>query len=256
MNKRFFRLLAAALTICLLPHTLAACAGQEPCETTGMDTAHIAPLSSPAPAEDAPPTVHTFTLQTAAPGAETGFAFCEGSSFTAGERVLICAEPRFGYVPRFRSDAEVEIWYLGAFRYELTMPDRDTGLTVSFEPIPGEPHFIRSACDKGFLIVGCDTDDDMNDLARPGEHVQFYVMPDEGFALARENITVTAGGELWEDWWFLGELVEQDPEDGAIIDGIYVFEAVMPDCDLEVGVTCTTEAASPADAIRIPVPTN
>ena len=247
MNKRFFRLLAAVLTVCLFSCILTACT----CQARRDTDARITPLSSPAP--DTSPAAYTFTLRTADPSGDTGFAFCEGSSFAAGDRVNFCAEPRVGYAPRFQSDGEVEIWYLGGFRYELTMPDRDTDLTVRFEAVPGEPHFIRSACEKGFLIAGCDADEEMNDFARPGERVQFYVMPDEGCVLTRENICVTAGGESWEDWWFLGAPVEVDPEDGVPLESIYVFEVVMPDCDLEVSVACTAEADGPADAVRIPV---
>ena len=34
----------------------------------------------------------------------------------------------------------------------------------------------------------------------------------EGYTLTPENITLTVGGESWEQWWFLGQVSEPDPE--------------------------------------------
>ena len=52
----------------------------------------------------------------------------------------------------------------------------------------------------------------------------------------------------------LQELVEEI--EGTVIDGIFLFEAVMPEGDLEVSITCTpgTEAASAQ--VRVPVSLN
>ena len=134
------------------------------------------------------------------------------------------------------------------------MPDHDMTLTVNFVPAQGDAHFINTTCENGEFYTVCDVDDDFRDIAKPGEYVQFYVMADEGFTLDPENITMTADGESWDAWWFLGEIVEEDPE--YPISGIFVFETVMPDADLNVSITCTAEADITADPVRIPVSVN
>ena len=199
---------------------------------------------------------YTFELRSNDPTEEIGYVFCEGTEFAAGESVIFYAEPWYGYLVEFTAepDVELELYYLGACTYELVMPAHDVVLTANFVPAPGEAHFINTTCENGEFFALCDFDEDLRDFAKAGEFVQFYVMPDEGFTLNPENITMTVGGEPWENWWFLGELVEEI--EGTVIDGIFLFEAVMPEGDLEVSITCTpgTEAASAQ--VRVPVSVN
>ena len=199
---------------------------------------------------------YTFELRSNDPTEEIGYVFCEGTEFAAGESVIFYAEPWYGYLVEFTAepDVELELYYLGACTYELVMPAHDVVLTANFVPAPGEPHFINTTCENGEFFALCDFDEDLRDFAKAGEFVQFYVMPDEGCTLTPENIALTVGGEPWENWWFLGELVEEI--EGTVIDGIFLFEAVMPEGDLEVSITCTpgTEAASAQ--VRVPVSVN
>ena len=239
--------------------------------TNGIDEAHFGPYAICNRAQVVtflyrakdfpkyePSEKYTFELRSNDPTEETGFVFCEGTEFTAGESVIFYAEPWYGYLAEFAAepDVELELYYLGACTYELVMPAHDVVLTANFVPAPGEAHFINTTCANGEFFALCDFDEDLRDFAKAGEFVQFYVMPDEGFTLTPENITLTVGGESWEDWWFLGELVEEIPEEDLVIDGIFLFEAVMPEGDLEVSITCTpgTEAASAQ--VRVPVSLN
>ena len=203
-----------------------------------------------------PVAAYTFELRSNDPTEEIGYVFCEGTEFAAGESVIFYAEPWYGYLVEFTAepDVELELYYLGACTYELVMPAHDVVLTANFVPAPGEAHFINTTCENGEFFALCDFDEDLRDFAKAGEFVQFYVMPDEGCTLTPENIALTVGGEPWENWWFLGELVEEI--EGTVIDGIFLFEAVMPEGDLEVSITCTpgTEAASAQ--VRVPVSVN
>ena len=200
-----------------------------------------------------PRTAHTFELRSNDPTEETGFVFCEGSEFAAGESVIFYAEPWYGYLVEFEAEpnVELELYYLGAFTYELIMPDHDVVLTANFVPAPGEHHFINTTCENGEFYAVCDFDEDLRDIAKAGEFVQFYVMPDEGCTLEPQNITLTVNGEAWDSWWYLGELVEEYED--MVIDGIFVFETVMPDADLDVSITCTPGTAPAAADIRVPV---
>ena len=164
---------------------------------------------------------------------------------------MFYAEPWFGYVVEFEAGEELELYYLGACTYELIMPDHDVTLTVNFVPAEGDAHHIRTTCENAEFYALCDVDEEFNDIAKPGEFVQFYVMADEGYTLTPENITLTVGGESWDAWWFLGQVSEPDPE--LEMGSIFVFEAVMPDADLDVSITCTAEADAQADAVRVPV---
>ena len=198
---------------------------------------------------------YTFELRSNDPTEETGFVLCEGTEFAAGESVIFYAEPWYGYLVEFAAepDVELELYYLGACTYELVMPAHDVVLTANFVPAPGEAHFINTTCENGEFFALCDFDEDLRDFAKAGEFVQFYVIPDEGFTLTPENITLTVGGESWEDWWFLGELVEEIPEEDLVIDGIFLFEAVMPEGDLEVSITCTPGTEATSAQVRVPV---
>ena len=201
-----------------------------------------------------PSETHTFTLKSNDPTEEIGFVYCEGTEFAAGESVIFYAEPWYGYVVEFEAEGELELYYLGACCYELIMPDRDVTLTVNFIPAPGEAHFIRTTCENGEFYAVCDMDEDLNDIAKPGEYVQFYVMADDGFALTAENISVTVGGESWDTWWFLGQISEPDPE--LELGSIYCFEVLMPDADLDVAITCTAETDTSAAPVRISISVN
>ena len=198
-----------------------------------------------------PDTLYTFELKTNDPTEEIGWAFCEGTEFAAGESVVFYAEPWFGYLVEFEAEGELELYYLGACSYELIMPDHDVTLTVNFVPAQGDAHHIRTTCENGEFIALCDVDEEFNDIAKPGEFVQFYVMANEGFTLTPENITLTAGGESWEQWWFLGQVSEPDPE--LEMGSIFVFEAVMPDADLDVSIICTAGDTAAANTFRAPV---
>ena len=235
--------------------------------TNGMDATHFGSLTvcnraqvvtflyrAKDVAVSNPDVRYTFELKTNDPTEEIGWAFCEGTEFAAGESVVFYAEPWFGYLVDFEAEGELELYYLGACSYELIMPDHDVTLTVNFVPAQGDAHFINTTCENGEFYTVCDVDDDFRDIAKPGEYVQFYVMADEGFTLDPENITMTADGESWDAWWFLGQVSEPDPE--LEMGSIFVFEAVMPDADLNVSITCTAEADITADPVRIPVSVN
>ena len=201
-----------------------------------------------------PVTRYTFELRSNDPTEEIGFVACEGTEFAAGESVIFYAEPWYGYLVEFEAEPEVELelYYLGACTYELIMPDHDVVLTANFVPAPGDPHFITTSCENGFALAFCDSDEDLNDFAKPGEFVQFYIIPDEGFTFSPEGFTATAGGQALEDWWYLGKLAEADPELG-IPDGIYLVEMVMPDADVTVSITCTPGTETAAAEVRVPV---
>ena len=201
-----------------------------------------------------PVTRYTFGLRSGDPTGETGFVFCEGTEFAAGESVIFYAEPWYGYLVEFEAqpDVELELYYLGACTYELIMPDHDVVLTANFVPAPGEPHYITTTCANGFAMAVCDVDGELNDIAKAGEFVQFYIVPDEGFTFSPGNFSVTAGGQPLEDWWYLGKLSEADPELG-ISDGIYLVELRMPDADVTVSITCTPGTETAAAAVRVPV---
>ena len=198
-----------------------------------------------------PDTLYTFELKTNDPTEEIGWAFCEGTEFAAGESVVFYAEPWFGYLVEFEAEGELELYYLGACSYELIMPDHDVTLTVNFVPAQGDAHHIRTTCENAEFIALCDVDEEFNDIAKPGEFVQFHVMADEGYTLTPENITLTVGGESWEQWWFLGQVSEPDPE--LEMGSIFVFEAVMPDADLDVSIICTAGDTAAANTFRAPV---
>ena len=232
--------------------------------TNGMDATHFGSLNVCNRAQvvtflyrakDVPvvdtPAVYSFELKTNDPTEEIGWAYCEGTAFAAGESVLFYAEPWFGYIADFEAEGELELYYLGACNYELIMPDHDVTLTVNFVPAQGDAHHIRTTCENGEFYALCDVDEDFNDIAKPGEFVQFYVMANEGFTLTPENITLTAGGESWEQWWFLGQVSAPDPE--LELGSIFAFEAVMPNADLDVSITCTAEGSAAAQAVRVPV---
>ena len=198
-----------------------------------------------------PDAKYTFELKTNDPTEEIGWAFCEGTEFAAGESVVFYAEPWFGYLVEFEAEGELELYYLGACTYELIMPDHDVTLTVNFVPAQGDAHHIRTTCENAEFIALCDVDEEFNDIAKPGEFVQFHVMADEGYTLTPENITLTVGGESWDAWWFLGQVSEPDPE--LEMGSIFVFEAVMPDADLDVSIICTAGDAAAANTFRAPV---
>ena len=232
--------------------------------TNGMDATHFGSLNvcnraqvvtflyraKDVPVAD-PDAKYTFELKTNDPTEEIGWAFCEGTEFAAGESVVFYAEPWFGYLVEFEAEGELELYYLGACSYELIMPDHDVTLTVNFVPAQGDAHHIRTTCENGEFIALCDVDEEFNDIAKPGEFVQFHVMADEGYTLTPENITLTVGGESWEQWWFLGQVSEPDPE--LEMGSIFVFEAVMPDADLDVSITCTAGDTAAANTFRAPV---
>ena len=202
-----------------------------------------------------PPASYTFTLTTNDPDEETGFAFCEGETFTEGESVIFYAEPMYGYLVEFTAepaDESLELYYLGAYTYELVMPAHDVTLTANFVPAEGDAHYITTNCENGESIALCDFDEDFNDFAKPGEYVLFYVIADEGYTLTPENISATVNGEAWENIWYLGEIVEEDPDLGTI-DGVFLVEMLMPDADVTVTFTCTAEASAEAEAVRTPV---
>ncbi len=200
---------------------------------------------------------YTFELRSNDPTEETGFVFCEGTEFAAGESVIFYAEPWYGYLVEFTAepDVELELYYLGACTYELVMPAHDVVLTANFVPAPGEAHSITTTCANGFAFANCDYDDDLNDIAKAGEFVQFYIIPDEGFTFSPEDFSVTADGQSLEDWWYLGEIVEEDPELGTI-DGIFVVELRMPDADISVSITCTPGTETESAQVRVPVSLN
>ena len=201
-----------------------------------------------------PVTRYTFELRSNDPTEEIGFVACEDTEFAAGESVIFYAEPWYGYLVEFEAEPEeeLELYYLGAGTYELIMPDHDVVLTVNFVPAPGEPHFITTSCENGYALAFCDTDEDLNGFAKPGEFVQFYIIPDESFTFSPEGFTATAGGQVLEDWWYLGKLAEADPELG-IPDGVYLVEMVMPEADVTVSVTCAPGAETAAAEVRVPV---
>ena len=232
--------------------------------TNGMDATHFGSLTvcnraqvvtflyraKDVPVAD-PDTLYTFELKTNDPTEEIGWAYCEGTEFAAGESVVFYAEPWFGYLVDFEAEGELELYYLGACNYELIMPDHDVTLTVNFVPAQGDAHHIRTTCENAEFYALCDVDEDFNDIAKPGEFVQFYVMANEGYTLTPENITLTAGGESWNEWWFLGQVSEPDPE--LEMGSIFVFEAVMPDADLDVSIICTAGDTAAANTFRAPV---
>ena len=198
---------------------------------------------------------YTFELRTNDPDSEIGFAFCEGTEFAAGESVFFYAEPMYGYLVEFSAapECELELYYLGMFTYELVMPDHDLVLTANFVSAPGETHFITGTCENGFLFANTDYDEEGSDFAKAGEIVQLFIVPDEGFTFDPANISVTVGGEPWTEGWYLGEIVEEDPDFGTI-DGIFVYEFLMPDADVSISVTCTPKTNTSAAAqVRIPV---
>ena len=236
--------------------------------TNGLDAAHFGPYTICNRAqvvtflyrtamlpEPLPEGTYRFTLLGSDPSEETGYVYCEGEAYAPGERVTFYAEPWYGYLVEFYAepeDAQLELYYLGANCYELVMPAHDVTLTAYFVPAEGSNRYITINCENGFAFANCDMDDGLNDFAKPGEFVQFYVMPDEGYTFSPENFTVTAGGEVVEDCWYLGELVEEDD----FIEGIFLFELVMPDADVTVSITCTPDTgtnAAAADAMRISV---
>ena len=203
-----------------------------------------------------PPAAYTFELRSNDPAEEIGYVYCEGSAFAAGESVIFYAEPWYGYLVEFTAepaDETLELYYLGANTYELIMPAHDVVLTANFVPAPGDAHFLTTTCTGGFAFADCDYDEELNDIAKPGEHVLFYIIPDEGFTFSPEGFTASANGQSLKDFWYLGEVVEEDPELGTI-DGIFLVELLMPDADVSVSITCTaeTETAAAAD-VRIPV---
>ena len=232
--------------------------------TNGMDATHFGSLNVCNRAQvvtflyrakdvphAAPDGKYTFELKTNDPTEEIGWAFCEGTEFAAGESVVFYAEPWFGYLVEFEAEEELELYYLGACSYELIMPDHDVTLTVNFVPAEGDAHYIRTTCENAEFYALCDVDEEFNDIAKPGEFVQFYVMANEGYTLTPENITLTVGGESWNEWWFLGQVSEPDPE--LEMGSIFVFETVMPDADLDVSITCTAGDTAAANTFRAPV---
>ncbi len=206
-------------------------------------------------AKDIEPAVrYSFELRSNDPTEEIGFAFCEGTEFAAGESVIFYAEPWFGYLVEFEAEpnVELELYYLGAYTYELVMPAHDLVLTANFVPAPGESHGITLDCENGFAFAVCDADENGSSFAKAGEFIQIFIIPEEGFTFSPESFTATANGQPVENWWYLGEIVEEDPELG-VIDGIFAIELIMPDADLTVSVTCTPGADTAAAEVRLPV---
>jgi len=232
--------------------------------TNGMDATHFSPyavcnraqvVTFLYRAKDIEPAArYSFELRSNDPTEEIGFAFCDGTEFAAGESVTFYAEPWFGYLVEFSAepDVELELYYLGAYTYELVMPAHDLVLTANFVPAPGEAHNLSIDCENGMAFAVCDADEEGNSIAKAGEFLQIFIIPEEGFTFSPESFTATAGGQTVEDWWYLGEIVEEDPDLG-VIDGIFVVELVMPDADLTVSVTCTPGADTAAAELRLPV---
>ena len=196
--------------------------------------------------------MHSFELLTNDPSEETGFAYCEGTEFAAGESVIFYAEPWYGYLVQFEVNADtIELYYLGGNYYEFIMPDQDVVMTAHFVPAPGDAHHINMEYANCFALADCLTDADDRDIAKAGEFVQILIFPDEGFTFSEECITVIANGQPMEDWWYLGGL-EDDPEYGTV----YIVELLMPDTDVDISITCTPGTSPAAAEVRIPVSVN
>ena len=199
------------------------------------------------------PTTYNFNLVSNDPDNEIGFILTEGSTYRAGDTVRFYAEPWLGYVVEFTAEPSLEgleLRYLGAYVYELTMPDHDLTIHASFVPAQGSTHRISTACTGGEFITNTDYDDELYDIAKPGEHVLFFVYPDEGFILTEDSISATAGGAAVEDFWFLGEFVDEYPEDNLSI-RYYLCELVMPDADVSVTIRCTPGTSTSAAQSRM-----
>ena len=199
------------------------------------------------------PEIHSFELINSDPTEETGYVFCEGTEFAAGESVIFYAEPWYGYLAQFEVNAEdVELYYLGGNYYELIMPDQDVVMTAHFVPATGDYHYINMTCSNSFAVVDCLTDEDYNDIAKPGEFVQIFIFPNEGCTFSENRFFASANGKPMKDWWYLG-YVEDDPEYGTI----HIVEMLMPDADVSISINCPYGAAPTAAAeVRIPVSVN
>ena len=199
---------------------------------------------------------YAFTLTTNDPSEELGFAMLEGEGpFFAGQRIGFYVEPMYGYLVEFETVPALEapeLYYLGAGNYEFVMPACDVQMTVKFVPAAGPAYSITTTCTNGMAIANCDFDEDFNDFAKAGEFVQFVILPDEGYTFADGGFTAKVNGKVWEQCWYLGEIVMDDPELGTI-DGIHVYEMLMPAGDVSVTINCTKAASANAGEVRIPV---
>ena len=232
--------------------------------TTGADAAHFNPYgicnraqvvtflyrASSLPTPD-PAAKYTFTLVCTDPTGQTGSILCENGEYAAGEIVMFDATPMPGYLAQFEATPteELDLFYVGMGRFVLIMPEHDVNMTVTFVPAQGDYHFINTTCENGLAFALCAMDEDYRDHAKPGEFVVFTVKADDGFTLTPENISLTVGGEVYKDWWFLGELDEEE----LPVENVYLFEMIMPDADVDVSILCTPGTASPAQSVRIPV---
>ena len=208
------------------------------------------------PMEVEPLKTYTFELRSNDPTEELGYVLVEDEGpFVAGQTVQFCADPWYGYLVEFETVPALEnpeLYYLGAGVYEFVMPACDVVMTAKFVPAQGKSYQINTTCTNGFAIADCDVDADLNDIAKPGEFVQFLILPDEGFCFDEGGFTAKVNGKVWDKCWYLGEIVLDDPELGTI-DGIFIYEMVMPEGNVDVTITCSADASPAAAQVRVPV---
>jgi len=198
------------------------------------------------------PEIHSFELINSDPTEETGYVFCEGTEFAAGESVIFYAEPWYGYLAQFEVNVDsLDLYYLGGNYYEFIMPDQDVVMTAHFVPATGDYHHINMDFTNCIAVANCLTDEDGRDIAKAQEFVQLYIVPSEGFTFSEDCITITSNGQPLDFWWYLGST--EDPDIGTVC----IVELLMPDGDVDISITCTP-GTSPAAAgsTRIPVSVN
>ena len=217
MKHRIFALiLVLVLALSLLPGRVLAAGFQMLPE----------PVLAPMPqAVLSQPQAKTYSVTMTSTG--SGRAELYNNAAEAGESVYFLADPAPGYKVSFEKcgyypepgEQEVEIYlkYIGANVYELKMPAGNVVLNLEFVQITSANHNVRLAVSTG----GMATVDQQT--AKKGESLFVEVITSPGYLAP--TVKATCGGKEVKTYYL------------STMNGVRLYELLMPDGDLEIRVT-------------------
>ena len=189
-----------------------------------------APLAVPAPTlapaalpELVKPLAKTYsiTMTSTGPGRAELYADTAG----ARESVYFLADPEPGYKVSFakcgyyKEQYDLEFYYIGNNVYEIVMPDGDVLLNLEFVKIEGDSHDVTLTLSEG----GSATVDQKT--AKKGESLFVTVAPAPGYSKKSVRARSESG---WNEGYYL-----------KTVDGMDLYEIIMPDEDVEILVDFT-----------------
>jgi hypothetical protein len=143
------------------------------------------------------------------------------------------------------SPADLELDYIGMGYYSMVMPAHDVSISANFYPAEGDYHYITGQVTRCNVVAVCDDDTQGNLIAKPGERVYIYIIPDNGYPYI--NFGIFVNDKTYDNMWYLG-MIEDDPDYGTF----HIVEFEMPDADVELEIVCSATASSNSIGSLVP----